>query len=54
MRKRAIKTSWHLLLVGASLIEWKIAQTDLKRHLAGACAGWHLSAAVRDWMEGES
>ncbi len=51
MQKGAIKTGWHLLLVGASLIEWKIAQTELKKHLALACAGWHVSAAISDAME---
>jgi hypothetical protein len=44
-----IKTGWHLLLVGASLIEYRIAKTQLKKHLAAACAGWHLSAAIQDF-----
>jgi hypothetical protein len=53
MSKRVVKTGWHLLLVGASVIEWKLAQTDFKKHLAGACAGWHLSAVFVDWLEKE-
>jgi hypothetical protein len=51
--KRTVKTGWHLLLVGASIIEWQLAKTDFKKHLAGACAGWHFSAAVADFLDKE-
>lgn len=51
MSERAIKTGWHLLLVAASLIEYRIAQTQLKKNLAAACAGWHVASAIDDWVD---
>jgi len=48
----AIKAGWHGLLVLASVIEWRLEKTQLKKHLALACAGWHVSAAIVDLKDG--
>jgi len=48
MSTKLIKAGWHILLVAASIIEYRLATTQLKKHLALACAGWHVSAAIVD------
>lgn len=48
---RVIKTAWHLLLVAAALGEMATSETDLRKLLLGACAGWHAAAAWSDWRK---
>jgi hypothetical protein len=50
-REKAIKTSWHLLLVGTTILEMSTAKTTLRKLLLGACAGWHAAAAYIDLTE---
>jgi hypothetical protein len=50
-KEYAIKVAWHGMLVAASIIEFSIARTRLKRHLALACAGWHVAAMIKDSKE---
>jgi hypothetical protein len=47
---RVLKAGWHVLLVGCAVAEWATARTQLRKHAALACAGWHVSAAVVDWF----
>jgi hypothetical protein len=50
--ERYLKTGWHLLLVGVAVVEWRTAETKLRKNLLAGCAGWHLSCAVVDWLAG--
>lgn len=48
MSERTVKTVWHLGLATLAIVEWKMSETSFRKMLCGACAGWHLSAAVED------
>jgi hypothetical protein len=49
-KERYLKTAWHLLLVGVAIVEYRTATTQLRKHVLGACAGWHASCAALDWF----
>lgn len=48
--RRFLKVGWHVLLVAAAVIEMRTAKTSFRRCLIGACAGWHVGAAIDDMV----
>lgn len=52
-KTKVTKTGWHLLLVSAATAEFAMSRTILRKLLCGACAGWHVAAAIVDWNDEE-
>lgn len=51
MSERSLKTGWHLLLAALAVIETTTTKNDFRRCVLGACAGWHVAAAINDWFD---
>lgn len=43
-----VKAGWHALLVVAAVIEYRMSETQFRKNLCLATAGWHTAAMLDD------